>query len=56
MVPATRAVTALPITAAGGITTDEEIQALDEMGMHAALGMSIYRKVFPELFTDGHKV
>jgi phosphoribosylformimino-5-aminoimidazole carboxamide ribonucleotide (ProFAR) isomerase len=51
-----RAVTALPITAAGGITTDEEIQALDEMGMHAALGMSIYRKVFPELFTDGHKV
>ena len=42
----------LPITAAGGITTDEEIQALDEVGMHAALGMSIYRKVFPELFTD----
>src|SRR5271169_771518 len=45
-----RAVTGLPITAAGGITTDEEIQVLDEMGMHAALGMSIYRKVFPELF------
>lgn len=45
-----RAVTQLPITAAGGITTEEEIQALDEIGMHAALGMSIYRKVFPELF------
>lgn len=45
-----RAVTELPITAAGGITTDEEIAALDKLGMHAALGMSIYRKVFPEFF------
>ena len=45
-----RSVTALPITAAGGITTDEEIKALEELGMHAALGMAIYRKVFPELF------
>ena len=45
-----RAVTKLPITAAGGVTTDEEIRALDEIGMHAALGMAIYRKVFPELF------
>lgn len=45
-----RAVTQLPITAAGGITTDEEIAALENLGMHAALGMSIYRKVFPELF------
>ena len=45
-----RAVTQLPITAAGGITTDEEIAALEELGMHAALGMSIYRKVFPEFF------
>ncbi len=45
-----RATTKLPITAAGGITTDEEIQALDAMGMHAALGMSIYRRFFPELF------
>jgi phosphoribosylformimino-5-aminoimidazole carboxamide ribonucleotide (ProFAR) isomerase len=45
-----RAATKLPITAAGGITTDEEIAALDELGMDAALGMSIYRKVFPELF------
>jgi phosphoribosylformimino-5-aminoimidazole carboxamide ribonucleotide (ProFAR) isomerase len=49
-----RAVTQLPITAAGGITTDEEIAALEGMGMHAALGMSIYRKVFPELFTGKH--
>lgn len=46
-----RAVTQLPITAAGGITTDEEIAILEELGMHAALGMSIYRKVFPEFFT-----
>jgi phosphoribosylformimino-5-aminoimidazole carboxamide ribotide isomerase len=45
-----RSVTPLPITAAGGITTDEEIRALEQMGMHAALGMTIYRKVFPELF------
>jgi len=45
-----RAVTKLPITAAGGITTDEEIAALDALGMHAALGMAIYRKTFPELF------
>ena len=47
-----RAATALPITAAGGITTDEEIRALEAMGMNAALGMSIYRKVFPELFQN----
>jgi len=45
-----RALTRLPVTAAGGITTDEEIEALDKLGMHAALGMSIYRKLFPELF------
>jgi len=50
-----RAVTNLPITAAGGITTDDEIQALEEMGMNAALGMSIYRKTFPELFAPGGK-
>jgi phosphoribosylformimino-5-aminoimidazole carboxamide ribonucleotide (ProFAR) isomerase len=48
-----RSVTSLPITAAGGITTDEEIRALEEMGINAALGMSIYRKVFPELFAKG---
>jgi phosphoribosylformimino-5-aminoimidazole carboxamide ribonucleotide (ProFAR) isomerase len=45
-----RAATQLPITAAGGITTDEEIKALEEIGMNAALGMAIYKKVFPELF------
>ncbi|MGH9433654.1 MAG: HisA/HisF-related TIM barrel protein [Terriglobia bacterium] len=45
-----RAATARRITAAGGITTDEEIRALEEMGMNAALGMAIYRKMFPELF------
>ena len=45
-----RAVTRLPITAAGGITTEEEIAALEQLGMDAALGMSIYRKAFPELF------
>jgi phosphoribosylformimino-5-aminoimidazole carboxamide ribonucleotide (ProFAR) isomerase len=45
-----RSVTQLPITAAGGITTDAEINALEEMGMNAALGMAIYQKVFPELF------
>jgi phosphoribosylformimino-5-aminoimidazole carboxamide ribonucleotide (ProFAR) isomerase len=48
-----RATTSLPITAAGGITTDQEIRALDELGIHAALGMSIYRKTFPELFGAG---
>lgn len=42
--------TQLPITAAGGITTDEEIHALEELGMNVALGMSIYRRFFPELF------
>jgi phosphoribosylformimino-5-aminoimidazole carboxamide ribotide isomerase len=45
-----RAATRLPITAAGGITTDEEIRSLDALGMHAALGMAIYRRIFPELF------
>ncbi|PYV09261.1 MAG: 1-(5-phosphoribosyl)-5-[(5-phosphoribosylamino)methylideneamino] imidazole-4-carboxamide isomerase, partial [Acidobacteria bacterium] len=44
-----RATTRLPITAAGGITTDEEIRALEDLGMNAALGMAIYRKFFPEL-------
>ncbi|MGH7972583.1 MAG: HisA/HisF-related TIM barrel protein [Limisphaerales bacterium] len=50
-----RAVTTLPITASGGITTDDEIRALEEMGMNAALGMSIYRKTFPELFAQHRK-
>lgn len=30
------------ITAAGGITTIDDIRALDEMNIHAALGMAIY--------------
>ena len=47
-----RSVAHLPITAAGGITTDEEIKALEELGMNVALGMAIYRKVFPELFRE----
>lgn len=45
-----RDATRLPITAAGGITKDEEISALERMGMNAALGMALYRKIFPELF------
>ena len=45
-----RSATKFPMTAAGGITTDEEINALADLGMHAALGMALYRKVFPELF------
>jgi phosphoribosylformimino-5-aminoimidazole carboxamide ribonucleotide (ProFAR) isomerase len=51
-----RSVTQLPITAAGGITTDAEMNALEEMGMNAALGMAIYRKVFPELFKEQAEV
>jgi phosphoribosylformimino-5-aminoimidazole carboxamide ribotide isomerase len=47
-----RAVTKLPITAAGGITTDEEVAALEAIGMDAAMGMAIYRKTFPELFAS----
>jgi len=47
-----RAATTLPITAAGGITGDDEIQALEELGMNTALGMAIYRKIFPEFFVD----
>ncbi len=45
-----RAATKHPITAAGGITTDLEIRALDDLGMNVALGMAIYRQYFPELF------
>lgn len=37
-----RAATALEITAAGGITTLEEIRELSRLGIHAALGMAIY--------------
>ncbi len=37
-----RAATNLEITAAGGITTIEDIRALGEMGIHSAVGMAIY--------------
>jgi len=37
-----RAATPLEITAAGGITTLEEVRALLEMNVHAALGMAVY--------------
>ena len=37
-----RASTSLELTAAGGITTLDDVRALLEMGVHAALGMAIY--------------
>jgi phosphoribosylformimino-5-aminoimidazole carboxamide ribotide isomerase len=37
-----RAATALEITAAGGITTLDEVRALLAMNVHAALGMAVY--------------
>ena len=37
-----RAATDHEITAAGGITTMDDIRALDRMGIHAAVGMAIY--------------
>jgi phosphoribosylformimino-5-aminoimidazole carboxamide ribonucleotide (ProFAR) isomerase len=37
-----RSVTDHEITAAGGITTIDEIRELDRFGIHAALGMAIY--------------
>ena len=37
-----RSATAMEITAAGGITTIEDIQALDALGIHSAVGMAIY--------------
>ncbi len=37
-----RAATNLEITAAGGITTLDEIRELAQLGIHAALGMAIY--------------
>jgi phosphoribosylformimino-5-aminoimidazole carboxamide ribotide isomerase len=37
-----RAVTKHELTAAGGITTIDEIRELQKMGIHAALGMAIY--------------
>lgn len=37
-----RAATSLEITAAGGITTIDEVRALRDMHVHAALGMAVY--------------
>ena len=37
-----RRVTKLPVTAAGGITTMREVNALERSGMHSAVGMAIY--------------
>jgi len=37
-----RAATGHEITAAGGITTLDEVRALARMGVHAALGMAVY--------------
>jgi phosphoribosylformimino-5-aminoimidazole carboxamide ribotide isomerase len=39
---AVRAATSRRVTAAGGITTQEEIDALDAMGVDAVVGMAIY--------------
>jgi phosphoribosylformimino-5-aminoimidazole carboxamide ribotide isomerase len=41
-VQAVRQATARPLTAAGGITTKEEILALDAMGVDSVVGMAIY--------------
>lgn len=37
-----RSATSLEITAAGGITTYEDVRALQEMKVHAAVGMAVY--------------
>jgi phosphoribosylformimino-5-aminoimidazole carboxamide ribotide isomerase len=37
-----RAATKHEITAAGGITTMDDVRALDRLGVHSALGMAIY--------------
>lgn len=42
-----RKATDLPITAAGGITTMEEVHALAALGMDAAVGMAIYTGKLP---------
>ena len=39
---ALRQATSHELTAAGGVTTVEEIEELDRLGIHAALGMAIY--------------
>lgn len=39
-----RRATRLPITAAGGIRSMEEVRELEKLGMNAAVGMAIYRR------------
>ena len=41
-IEAVRAATARAITAAGGITTEEEIQWLDGLRVDAVVGMAVY--------------
>ena len=38
-----RAATKLPIVAAGGISTTQEIRALEKLGMDSAVGMALYK-------------
>jgi phosphoribosylformimino-5-aminoimidazole carboxamide ribotide isomerase len=49
-----RAATSLELTAAGGITTRDEVRSLLRMNVHAALGMAIYtgRLSLDELASD----
>ena len=44
---AVRAATSLPVTAAGGITTMEEIDYLDSIGVDAVVGMALYTGKLP---------
>jgi phosphoribosylformimino-5-aminoimidazole carboxamide ribonucleotide (ProFAR) isomerase len=45
-----RRATKLPITAAGGIRSMDEVRALEKLGINAAVGMAIYRgKLLEEL-------
>ena len=39
---AVRDATSRPLTAAGGITTVEEVERLDALGIDAVVGMAIY--------------
>jgi phosphoribosylformimino-5-aminoimidazole carboxamide ribonucleotide (ProFAR) isomerase len=40
-----RKATTHPIIAAGGIKTRREIAALEKIGMHAAVGMAMYKNI-----------
>jgi phosphoribosylformimino-5-aminoimidazole carboxamide ribotide isomerase len=44
---AVREATARRVTAAGGVTTQDEIDALDRMGVDAVVGMAIYTGLLP---------